>query len=104
MILDRLPQGYRPIVQVIDNIERNHKLGLLFEFEVEGGKLLICMSNLAAVQDKPEARQFYSALLQYMESDSFHPSLKVDADKLPTFFKASGEQVEVKTLRNISYD
>lgn len=104
MILDRLPQGYRPIVQVIDNIERNHKLGLLFEFEVVGGKLLVCMSNLAAVQDKPEARQFYSALLQYMESDSFHPSLKVDADKLPTFFKAPGEQVEVKTLRNISYD
>lgn len=35
MILDRLPNEYRPIVQVIDNIERNHKLGLLFEFEVE---------------------------------------------------------------------
>ena len=29
MILDAL-RGYKPIVQVIDNVERNHRLGLLF--------------------------------------------------------------------------
>ena len=58
MILDRLSDDYRPIVQVIDNVERNHKLGLLFEFKVGNGKLLVCMSDLKAVQDKPEARQF----------------------------------------------
>ena len=27
-----LTDDYRPIVQIIDNVERNHKLGLLFEF------------------------------------------------------------------------
>lgn len=62
MILDRLSDDYRPIVQVIDNVERNHKLGLLFEFKVGNGKLLVCMSDLKAVQDKPEARQFYRSI------------------------------------------
>ena len=33
-ILDNLGKEYRPIVQVIDNIERNHKLGLIFEFQI----------------------------------------------------------------------
>lgn len=104
MILDRLPADYRPIVQPIDNIERNHKLGLLFELEVEGGKLLICMSDLASVQDKPEARQFYAALLRYMESDAFKPTLRLKADDIPALFRAPDARDEIKTLRNISYD
>ena len=66
MILDRLSDDYRPIVQIIDNVERNHKLGLLFEFKVGNGKLLVCMSDLKAVQDKPEARQFYRSILEYI--------------------------------------
>ena len=73
MILDRLSDDYRPIVQIIDNVERNHKLGLLFEFKVGNGKLLVCMSDLKAVQDKPEARQFYRSILEYMESSAFAP-------------------------------
>ena len=31
LILDAMPEGFRPTVQVIDNIERNHRLGLLFD-------------------------------------------------------------------------
>ncbi len=33
-ILDNTRADYRPVVQVVDNIERNHKLGLIFEFKV----------------------------------------------------------------------
>jgi hypothetical protein len=50
LILDRLDKDERPLLQVIDNIERNHKLGLVMEFQVESGKLLICMSDLVANQ------------------------------------------------------
>ena len=59
-ILDYAPEGYKPLVQVIDNIERNHKLGLVFEFAVGEGKLLVCMSDLKAVQDKPEGEAVLS--------------------------------------------
>ena len=102
MILDRLSDDYRPIVQVIDNVERNHKLGLLFEFKVGNGKLLVCMSDLKAVQDKPEARQFYRSILEYMESSAFAPSYSLSAKDLQELFTAKVKTGEMKKLFNIS--
>lgn len=102
MILDRLSDDYRPIVQVIDNVERNHKLGLLFEFKVGNGKLLVCMSDLKAVQDKPEARQFYRSILEYMESSAFAPSYSLSAKDLQDLFTAKVKTGEMKKLFNIS--
>jgi hypothetical protein len=57
IILDETPADYRPIIHVIDNFARNHKLGLLFETKVGKGKLLVCASDLPALQAYPEARQ-----------------------------------------------
>ena len=102
MILDRLSDDYRPIVQVIDNVERNHKLGLLFEFKVGNGKLLVCLSDLKAVQDKPEARQFYRSILEYMESSAFAPSYSLSAKDLQDLFTAKVKTGEMKKLFNIS--
>ena len=73
MILDGL-KDYRPLVQVIDNIERNHRLGLVFEFKLGGGKLLVCCSDLEKASEYPEGRQFYKAVLDYMRSDDFDPA------------------------------
>ena len=104
LILDNTPSEYKPIIQVIDNIERNHKLGLLFEFKVGDGKLLVCMADILSVQDKPEARQFYYALLKYMDSDSFNPSFSVEANELSRIFECKGAKSSIQSLRNISYD
>ena len=104
MILDRLPQNYRPIVQVIDNIERNHKLGLLYELKVGNGKLLVCMSDLKSVLDKPEARQFYSSLLRYMNSSDFEPALTLKPEELKELFTSKVEGASIKRLGNISYE
>ena len=41
LILDLAPSDLNPIVQVVDNMERNHKLGLLFEMGIGKGKLLV---------------------------------------------------------------
>ncbi len=103
-ILDRMPAGYKPIVQVIDNVERNHKLGLIFEFVVEGGKLLICMSDLAAVKDKPEVRQLYKSMLQYMASDAFKPDTKLDAASLTDLLSTEVKTNQIEVLKNISYE
>jgi hypothetical protein len=73
IILDETPRGYRPIVQMIDNFDRNHKLGLLFETKVGNGSLLVCAIDLPAIQDKPEGRQMLHSLLQYAGSDAFNP-------------------------------
>ena len=86
MILDAL-QGYKPIVQVIDNVERNHRLGLVFEFAVGKGKLLVCCSDLESTLEYPEGRQFYKAVLDYMRSDDFNPSVSIDKESLTALFR-----------------
>ncbi len=82
IILDETPPGYRPIVHVIDNFARNHKLGLLFEARVGSGKLLVCASDLPSLQDHPEARQLMRSLLRYVGSDGFRPTGSLDRETL----------------------
>jgi hypothetical protein len=103
-ILDNAPTNYKPLVQVVDNIERNHKLGLIFEFQLGEGKLLVCMSNLPAIQDKPEARQLYQSIFDYMKSDDFQPSTKITSADLKTLFSTTVTQKKIKTIGNISYE
>jgi len=78
IVLDSMPKDYRPLLQVIDNYERLHKLGSIFEVKVGPGKLLICSIDLPALQDKPEARQLLHSLLDYMNSDKFDPATTMD--------------------------
>jgi hypothetical protein len=102
-ILDNAPENYRPTVQVVDNIERNHKLGLIFEFTVGKGKLLVCMSDLKAIQDKPEARQLYLSILKYMASDKFNPAVTITNFELRDLFSSSATSRKINGVRNISY-
>lgn len=103
-ILDNTPKDYRPIVQVVDNIERNHKLGLIFEFKVGKGKLLVCMSKLKAIQDKPEGRQLYSSILKYMSSDKFNPSQTLTQLELVSLFNNKIAAKKITGVKNISYN
>ncbi|MDR0233071.1 MAG: beta-glycosidase [Dysgonamonadaceae bacterium] len=103
LILDRLPENYRPIVQVIDNIERNHKLGLIMEFAVGKGKLLICMSDLEKLEVYPEARQLYAGVINYMNSDLFQPAMQLTAKEVNELFSAGTKALSIKKLGNISY-
>ena len=82
IILDDTPAGYRPIVQVIDNFERNHKLGLIFETRGGQGKMLVCAIDLFGQQNKPAARQLLHSLLRYLDSAAFAPKAELDAGLL----------------------
>ena len=68
-------------------MERNHKLGLLFEFKVGDGKLLVCMSDLRRLQNRPEAVQLYTSVLSYMKSADFNPGYGVDEELLHQLFQ-----------------
>ncbi|MBN1185728.1 MAG: beta-glycosidase [Bacteroidales bacterium] len=85
-ILDNTPDDYFPIVQVIDNLERNHKLGLIFEFKVGKGKLLVCTSQLNLIMDKPEAVQLYCSIIEYMRSEVFNPEYELNNEELIGLF------------------
>ncbi|RKD89707.1 sugar-binding domain-containing protein [Mangrovibacterium diazotrophicum] len=86
LILDSLPENYLPIVQVIDNLERDHKLGMIFEFKVGNGRLLVCMSQLNKLSDNPEATQLYRSIIQFMESEDFNPKFSISDDQLKALF------------------
>lgn len=83
---DATEKSYRPIVQMVDNFERNHKLGILFEGKVGEGRLMICTSRLSDIGDKPEVKQFAKSLTDYLTSDAFAPKDTLDMEKLRKVF------------------
>ena len=103
-ILDGLSRetDYRPVVQVIDNIERNHRLGLVFEFQVGRGRLLVVMSDLEKAAHYPEGRQFYRSVLRYMHSADFAPTTQLTAAQLKSLFTTQVGEVQLEELNNIS--
>lgn len=101
-ILDKSPSSYKPIVQVIDNIERNHRLGLIFEMEVGEGKLLVCMTDLDKIKDKPEGKQFYRTICNYMNSANFSPAITFSKKELKDLFTSPIVQRDIKGVKNIT--
>jgi hypothetical protein len=78
-VLDDAPKTYRPVIQVIDDYHRNHKLAALFETRVGAGRLLACGMNLTDTgANRPVARQMLRSLIEYAQSDRFAPTTELD--------------------------
>jgi hypothetical protein len=85
LVLDSLPRDMRPIVRTLDNFERCHRLGLIFEAQVGPGRLLVCAIDLPALATQhPEARQLLTSLRAYAASDRFQPAVSIDPATLAT--------------------
>jgi len=94
MILNEFPAELRPIVQIIDDWVTNRKLGLVFEAQVNGGKLLVCSIDLETdLEHRPVARQMRQSLLAYMNSEKFAPQLTVDAKTIQKMVSRAGCEV-----------
>src|SRR5699024_9755770 len=79
-----------PIVQTIDNFERNHRLGLVYEVSLEnGGNILICTSPLHELKTSgsKEAGWLLHSLTQYILSDSFSPTYTINSETLKKLFR-----------------
>ena len=74
--LDRLPHGLQPMVQAIDDWNRNYKLGVMFECKVGNGKLMVCSVDLNN-DSNPVARQLRQSLLDYMAGEKFQPPTEI---------------------------
>lgn len=83
---DATDKSFRPIVQMVDNFERNHKLGILFEGKVGDGSLMICTSRLSEIADRTEVKQFTNSIIDYMTSDAFAPKDALDMELLKKVF------------------
>ena len=82
VVTDSLP-AVTPLVEVVDNFANNRRLSNLFEVKVGAGKLLFCsMDLLSDWKQRPEARQLYFSLLEYMKSNAFNPSNTMESGVL----------------------
>jgi len=87
LILDDTPAEFRPIVEVVDNFARNHKLGNLFEAQVGGGKMLVCTIDLPGLAGRyPAASQLLKSLYAYAGSSSFRPAQRLEDATLDRLF------------------
>lgn len=82
MILDSIKQDVFPMVRVIDNFERNHKLSLLFECNLLNGKIIVCSANYEKIVQTIEGRCFISSILNYGNSSHFNPTATLLIDEL----------------------
>lgn len=87
IIMDEADRSWNPVVQTIDNFERNHKLSFLVECSVGAGNLLVCALDADKVSDTPEGRQFLSSLAGYMKSAAFKPQYKATVNELLELIK-----------------
>ncbi len=79
---DALPQ-IKPIVQVIDDWNRNYNLAAIFECRVGKGRLMVCAADLQSnLDDRSVAAQLRKSLLEYMTTDAFTPSTELTAKQL----------------------
>lgn len=94
LIMDNI-KGYTPVLQVIDNIERCHKLGIVAEFAVGNGSLLICTTDIGKVSGTPEGKAFVNSLLHYAASPEFKPSYRLEWDDLLLLLYGEAETGEI---------
>ena len=99
LILDSVAD-YVPLVQMIDNAERCHRLGLLSEFSVGNGSLLVCMTNLDAVSGTPEGTAFRASVLRYVASRDFRPSCRLSWDALQNLLYGDRRSSDIQGVEN----
>lgn len=76
--LDKLPKNLQPIVQPIDDWNRNYKLGMIFEAKVGSGKLLVSSADLVNdLDERIVARSLRKSILDYMASEKFNPNVAI---------------------------
>ena len=88
MIMDDFPAPFRPTVQMIDDWNKNHKIGLVFQAKVGKGKLLMTSIDLEHdLKNRPVARQMLYSLEKYVKSDQFNPTTEVKPGMIEHLFK-----------------
>lgn len=85
--LEGMPKELLPIVQAIDEWNRNYKMGLIVECKVSNGSLILISADLETdIENRPVARQLKQSIFEYVESNEFSPKVEVTMDQLSKCF------------------
>ena len=86
--LNDFPVELKPIVRIIDDWVSNRRLALLFEAKVGKGKILVSGVNLKNnLEDRLEAQQLKSSLLNYLNSEAFNPTVELSTEQIKSIIK-----------------
>jgi beta-glucuronidase len=98
MNLLELPADYQSPIQPIDTWHLSRKLGMVVEANVLNGKLFMTTMDIDRNLDKRiVAKRMRNAILDYMESDGFKPSLTLEPSVITDFFTKQTEPVKMYT-------
>lgn len=68
IVLDGLASNISPIVQTIDNWERNHKLGIIYTIPESDNRAIVCSIDLFSCKNEIEAKALFNSLLDYLKN------------------------------------
>jgi beta-glucuronidase len=93
MQFTHFPAEFQPTIQSIDTWFISRKIGMLFEANVLNGKLIMTSMDITSQPKKRiVARQMHKAILDYMNSDAFHPNTVISPEQIQTLFtKIAGD-------------
>ncbi len=98
MNLSELPNTYQSPVQPIDTWHVSRKLGMVVEANVLGGHLFMTTMDITTNLDsRPVARQMRKAIIDYMQSSDFRPTLTLDSEIITDFFTKTAPPVNMYT-------
>ena len=98
MNLSEFPKDYQSPIQPIDTWHISRKLGMLVEANVLKGKLLMTTMDITSdLEHRLVARQMRQAILAYMESNDFQPSLTLQPKVITDLFTKDAPKVDMFT-------
>lgn len=105
LVMDSLPD-LQPIIEVTDNFVNNRRLASVFETKYGKGKLIMSSIDLLSTESKqkPEVKQLFYSLTQYMNSADFVPTGTVSKQDLLSFFSKQNKGVEKRTDARSIYE
>ena len=87
------PSDFQPLVQSIDTWFVSRKIGMLFECNIGKGRLVMTTMDIQNnLDNRIVARQMRESIINYMQSDKFHPQWNLDIQLIKDLFvKVAGE-------------
>ncbi len=92
------PADFQPIVQSIDTWFISRKIGMLFEANVMGGKLVMTTMDITSAPERRiAARQMRQSILNYMNSTNFNPKYTIEHSLISDLFTKTAPKVDMFT-------
>jgi len=98
MNLTEFPKDYQSPIQPIDTWHVSRKLGMLVEAKVLKGTLLMTTMDISSdLEHRLVARQMRHAILAYMQSDDFQPTMTLQPQVISDLFTKDAPKVDMFT-------